>query len=178
MIHPSRAVAALTGVVCAVTLLAACGGDSVDEAAVQQQIDAAREQGERDARRDAKLRELERDLRRERRERRKQRPQQVVERVVTQPAPAAAASPSAGWIAQLGSFTSISGAERRADEVRARGLQVAVLRSDDYVEMRPGYWVVYAGFYGSRAGADSAAARAKASGVSDAFARQVTRRSN
>jgi cell division protein FtsN len=89
-----------------------------------------------------------------------------------QSAPTADASPR--YLAQLGSFRLRADADRFAADLGARGLHAAVLRSDAYVEMQPGYWVVYLGFFEDLGAAEAAATRANASGKHDAFARQVT----
>ena len=65
-----------------------------------------------------------------------------------------------GWTIVLGSYPQTEG--RKAPEVRARqarrrGLaQVGVLDSSRYASLHPGYWVVFAGVYGSEAEATSA----------------------
>ncbi|MFJ8536069.1 protein kinase [Streptomyces sp. NPDC093591] len=52
-----------------------------------------------------------------------------------------------GWIAQLHSEPIASGTaarDRRLATVRRSVPEAAVLRSDDYASLRPGYWVIYA----------------------------------
>lgn len=92
-----------------------------------------------------------------------------------EPAPAPATGGgefSSGFIAQLGSFTKLGGAETQRARLQSQGTQAEILRSDDYAEMVPGYWVVFTGPFSSQGAAEQSAA---ASGVSDAFARFVSR---
>jgi len=85
----------------------------------------------------------------------------------TIPGPEGATSSSAdwpagvdGWTIVLGSFPQTDGrkaADARARRARRRGLtQVGVLDSSRYASLHPGYWVVFAGVYGSEAEATSA----------------------
>ena len=64
-----------------------------------------------------------------------------------------------GWTIVLGSFPQTEGrkaAETRARQARRRGLdQVGVLDSSRYASLHPGYWVVFAGVFGSEAEATS-----------------------
>ncbi len=91
-----------------------------------------------------------------------------------QSAPTADAAPPPRYLAQLGSFRLRADADRFAADLGVRGLDAAVLRSDAYVEMRPGYWVVYLGFFEDLGAAQAAATQANLKGTHDAFARQVT----
>jgi hypothetical protein len=64
----------------------------------------------------------------------------------------------------------------RARQAKANGLQdVGVLLSSQYSSLHAGYYVVFAGVYGSASEASSAVATAHAHGFPDAFQRQVTR---
>jgi hypothetical protein len=64
----------------------------------------------------------------------------------------------------------------RARKAKANGLQdVGVLLSSQYSSLHAGYYVVFAGVYGSASEASSAVATAHAHGFPDAFQRQVTR---
>jgi hypothetical protein len=64
----------------------------------------------------------------------------------------------------------------RARAAKAKGLQdVGVLPSSQYSSLHAGYYVVFAGIYGSPAEASSAVAAAHSRGFPDAFQRQVTR---
>lgn len=78
-----------------------------------------------------------------------------------------------GYIAQLGSFTDRAGATARLTKLQSRGVADGVLWSSDYSQMAPGYWVVYAGPFGSKALADGAA---ESSGIRDAFSREISPR--
>ena len=53
------------------------------------------------------------------------------------------------------------------------GVTGSVLDSSQFSSLRPGYWVVYAGRYGSMAEATSAADQLHAQGYPDAYARRV-----
>jgi hypothetical protein len=64
----------------------------------------------------------------------------------------------------------------RARQARSEGLQdVGVLVSAQYASLHAGYYVVFAGIYGSGAEASAAVAAAHSHGFPDAFQRQVTR---
>ncbi|MFN2628287.1 MAG: hypothetical protein ABR569_06590 [Gaiellaceae bacterium] len=64
----------------------------------------------------------------------------------------------------------------RARRARATGLQeVGVLSSSNYSSLHPGYYVVFAGVYGSGSQASSAVAVARSKGFQDAYQIQVTR---
>jgi hypothetical protein len=64
----------------------------------------------------------------------------------------------------------------RARQAKRNGLSdVGVLTSADYSSLHAGYYVVFAGIYGSAAEAEAALASAHAKGFPDAFERQVTR---
>jgi serine/threonine protein kinase len=78
-----------------------------------------------------------------------------------------------GYIAQLGSHTTLAEARSQQAALEIPGVNVGLLASSDYVELVPGYWVVYAGPFSNQGAAEQAA---EASGVSDGFARYVTRR--
>jgi hypothetical protein len=64
----------------------------------------------------------------------------------------------------------------RAKRARAAGLsQVGVLDSSNYSSFHPGYYVVFAGIYGSSGDASSAVSTARTKGFRDAYEKQVTR---
>ena len=64
----------------------------------------------------------------------------------------------------------------RARQAKAKGLQdVGVLQSSQYSSLHAGYYVVFAGIYGSAAEAAAAVSAAHSHGFPDAFQRQVTR---
>lgn len=77
-----------------------------------------------------------------------------------------------GWTIVLASVPQTEGrrvAAARAQAARRNGLrQVGILDSSSYASLRPGYWVVFTGIYGSEAEATSELARAKR------FAREAT----
>ncbi len=84
-----------------------------------------------------------------------------------------------GWTVILESIPVGSGravAVQRARTAKRAGLpQVGVLDSSGFSSLHPGYFVVFAGIYGSQAQASSGAATAHAHGFPDAFPRQVAR---
>jgi hypothetical protein len=64
----------------------------------------------------------------------------------------------------------------RARQAKAKGLQdVGVLASSQYSSLHAGYYVVFAGIYGTAAQAAAAVSAAHSHGFPDAFQRQVTR---
>jgi hypothetical protein len=64
----------------------------------------------------------------------------------------------------------------RAKRARAAGLTaVGVLDSSNYSSFHPGYYVVFAGVYGSSGDASSAVSTARSKGFGDAYEKQVTR---
>jgi hypothetical protein len=64
----------------------------------------------------------------------------------------------------------------RARRARATGLQeVGVLASSNYSSLHPGYYVVFAGIYGSGSQASAAVSGARSKGFRDAYQTQVTR---
>lgn len=70
-----------------------------------------------------------------------------------------------GWTIVLGVYPQAEGrrsAALRAREARRRGLRsVGILDSSSYASLRPGYWVVFTGIYGSEAEATSDLPRAR-----------------
>jgi hypothetical protein len=92
------------------------------------------------------------------------------------PQPAAAptqAAPAGGYIAQFGYFGRRFNAFRAARLARSHGLSAKILSSSRYAGPPPGGWVVYDGFFNTRAEAQAVVDR---SGVAGAFVRKVTRR--
>jgi len=168
----------VTAAVVAAVLVAGCGGGSTSantqsQQDVQAQIERARKDAARQARLEERVKQLEAD------KRQADRVRTVTETVVVAPgeppAPAPEVSPaSSGYIAQLGSFTTESAAQAKAAQLRDRGLSPLVLESSRYAQLRPGYWVVYEGFFSTLAQARAAADHAKSVGVTDAFARAVS----
>jgi cell division septation protein DedD len=70
--------------------------------------------------------------------------------------------------------TGLSDATAKAKEARTRGLRAGVLDSGKFASLHPGYYVVFAGIYGSLEEAQRAA-RAAASKYPNAYAREVAR---
>ena len=99
----------------------------------------------------------------------------------TSPAPDQAAE---GWPPGKSAFTVIlasveteEGAKQKAEAARAAGIGgAAILKSDDFPTLRPGYWVVFDGQYDTieQAGAQAEADRAKGE-FSDAYPRFVSK---
>jgi hypothetical protein len=84
-----------------------------------------------------------------------------------------------GYTVVLESIPTSSGrplALQRAKRAKAAGLsQVGVLDSANYSSFHPGYYVVFAGVYGSTAEAAGAVTAAHSHGFADAYQKQVTR---
>lgn len=84
-----------------------------------------------------------------------------------------------GYTVVLESIPTTAGratALRRAKEARADGLkQVGVLDSSNFSSFHPGFYVVFAGVYGSYTLASDALSNAHSHGFPDAYPRQVTR---
>jgi hypothetical protein len=98
------------------------------------------------------------------------------------PAPAALAEwppGKSGYTVVLESVPTSAGrafAVARAKRARAAGLgSVGVLDSSNYSSFHPGYYVVFAGIYGSPGDAAQAVGTAHARGFGDAYQKQVTR---
>jgi cell division septation protein DedD len=66
----------------------------------------------------------------------------------------------------------LSEATSKAREARSRGLKAGVLESGKFASLHPGYYVVFAGIYGSLEEAERAA-RADASKYPNAYAREI-----
>jgi hypothetical protein len=85
----------------------------------------------------------------------------------------------AGYTLVLESLPVSSGraaAVARARQAKRNGLkEVGVLTSADYSSLHAGYYVVFAGIYGSASEASAAIASAHAHGFPDAFEREITR---
>jgi hypothetical protein len=84
-----------------------------------------------------------------------------------------------GWTDVLESLPLASGhpaAVAKARQAKAAGLaDVGVLVSSQYSSLHPGYYVVFAGVYGSQADASAALPNAHAKGFPDAYQTRVTR---
>jgi len=101
----------------------------------------------------------------------------TVVRPAQQPVAASAEWPTSqsGYTVILGSLESRSAAESRAREAGHRGIRAGVLFSGDFASLRPGYWVTFAGVYGSEEQAQAAAGAARTAGFTDAYPRFVGR---
>jgi hypothetical protein len=82
-----------------------------------------------------------------------------------------------GYTVVLASVSEAQGrseADSVAQRATAAGLpQVGVLRSADFSSLRPGWWVVYSGVYGTDAEARAALPQAQAAGFASAYPRRV-----
>jgi septal ring-binding cell division protein DamX len=161
--------------------LTACGGSGDDEARIARERAEAAQQ----ARQEAKIEQLEDELR----ERTTERTTTTTRTVTTTPAPtpppasgeskAGSASTGdwpggSGYTAILASEGSESAARATQRAASAAGLDAGVLRSSDFRSLRPGYWVVFSGTFGSQADAARRASRAKSLGYGDAYPRFVS----
>jgi hypothetical protein len=84
-----------------------------------------------------------------------------------------------GWTIVLVSYPKTVGHDAAfttsARAARARLRQVGVLDSSRYASLQPGYFVVFAGIYGSKTDADAAVATARQAGFAGAYSRQIAR---
>jgi len=82
-----------------------------------------------------------------------------------------------GWTDVLESVPARGGHAEAVDEanraIRAGLANVGVLLSSRYRSLHPGYWVVFAGAFGTLAGAQAEAAQARARGFSAAYPRYI-----
>ena len=103
------------------------------------------------------------------------------------PAPAPATASPSGWPPGKSAFTVIiasmptkAAAQQKLDAAKAAGITgAAILHSDDFPTLNPGYWVVFDGQYDAidQAQAQAAADRGKG-GFSDAYPRFVSKDPN
>lgn len=84
-----------------------------------------------------------------------------------------------GWTIVLVSYPKTFGhpqALATAAKAAKKGLeQVGVVDSSSYASLQPGYYVVFAGIYASRADADAAVATARQAGFPGAYSREIAR---
>jgi cell division septation protein DedD len=101
--------------------------------------------------------------------------------------PAPATTPSSGWPPGKSAFTVIlaslpskTDADAKLKAAQAAGITTAsILHSDDFPTLRPGYWVVFDGQYGSMDQAKAQAATdAGKPGFTDAYPRFVSKDAN
>ena len=85
----------------------------------------------------------------------------------------------AGWSVVIVSYPETGGTQaalNTATKAANAGLhQVGVLVSDNFASLQPGYYVVFAGIYGSKADADTAVATVRQAGFGGAYSRQISR---
>jgi hypothetical protein len=84
-----------------------------------------------------------------------------------------------GWTIVLVSYPKTFGHPQALDtatKAAKKGLhQVGVVDSSSYASLQPGYFVVFAGIYGSRAEADAAVGTARQAGFPGAYSREIAR---
>jgi hypothetical protein len=84
-----------------------------------------------------------------------------------------------GWTIVLVSYPKTTGRIQALDKATAAakaGLaQVGVLDSSSFASLQPGYFVVFAGIYGSQADADTSVPTVRAAGFAGAYSRQIAR---
>ena len=86
-------------------------------------------------------------------------------------APGTLATPT--FVAVVVSESDEATARATADELTESGFDSAVLRSDDYSSLNPGFWVTYVGPYDDVAGAQGAVAELAAAGYTAAYPRCI-----
>jgi cell division protein FtsB len=158
--------------------LTACGGggeSGSEELARQHEIAAARQQAAQDARQAERVKQLQREV--------KTLKRHSEAGAATTTAPAAAPEPSgslgdwpggSGYTAILASLSTESEARADQRQATAAGLDAGVLFSSDFRSLRPGYWVVFSGDFGSVGEAEERVERAQELGYSDAYPRFVS----
>ena len=84
-----------------------------------------------------------------------------------------------GWTIVLVSYPKTTGRVQALDKASAAakaGLgQVGVLDSSRFASLQPGYFMVFAGIYGSETDADTAVPTVRAAGFAGAYSRQIAR---
>ena len=84
-----------------------------------------------------------------------------------------------GWTIVLVSYPKTFGHPQALDtatKAAKKGLnQVGVVDSSSYASLQPGYYVVFAGIYASRADADAAVGTARQAGFPGAYSREIAR---
>ena len=84
-----------------------------------------------------------------------------------------------GWTIVLVSYPKTTGRiealDKATDAAKAGLAQVGVLDSSRFASLQPGYFVVFAGIYGSQTDADTAVPTVRAAGFAGAYSRQIAR---
>ena len=84
-----------------------------------------------------------------------------------------------GWTIVLVSYPKTSGRREALDKAtkaaKAGLAQVGVIDSSRFASLQPGYFIVFAGIYGSKADADTAVQTVRGSGFAGAYSRQIAR---
>jgi hypothetical protein len=83
-----------------------------------------------------------------------------------------------GWTVVLVSYPKtdrVAALDKSSQAARAGLDQVGVLDSSKFASLQPGYFVVFAGIYGSKSDADAALATARGAGFGGAYSRQIAR---
>jgi len=84
-----------------------------------------------------------------------------------------------GWTVVLVSYPKITGRlealQTATQAAKARLAQVGILDSGRFASLQPGYFVVFAGIYGSKTDADDAVATVRGAGFPGAYSRQIAR---
>ncbi len=84
-----------------------------------------------------------------------------------------------GWTIVLVSYPKTTGrraALDKATQAAKSGLaQVGIIDSSRFASLQPGYFVVFAGIYGSKADADTAVQTVRGTGFAGAYSRQIAR---
>jgi Protein kinase domain/SPOR domain len=78
------------------------------------------------------------------------------------------------YSAMLGAFSSEWRARNYQDEALERGLEAGVLDSSEFSSLRPGYWVVFSGYFPESSEAAARAREARSMGYSDSYPRLVS----
>lgn len=89
-------------------------------------------------------------------------------------APSSLSAEQASKVVQLGSFRRRANAEREATRLRGEGLAAEVLDSNVTQELRPDFWVLYAGPFDDASSISAVIAAADDAGVDGARAREIT----
>lgn len=159
-----------------------CGGGDDNNSNVQAQINHESRQAAQAARQSEQIKQLQKELKSA-----NSKPSVVVQGTPSETAAkgdvardAAESSAVGDWPGGSG-YTAILASVRTEGEARgiqqkstAAGLDAGVLYSSEFSSLRPGYWVVFSGTFGSETEAARRASHAKQLGVGDAYPRFVS----